>query len=140
MFVGALLHDVGALTPEDKTRIHDFDEIDLWPHCARGAAFHHEKLDGSGYPFHVDSEKLEMQSRIMVVADICTALAEDRPYRAGMRRTEIENILTNLVNKNGIDKRIVGLLFDDYGNVLECVKEQQSIAMEDYKKLVVSPV
>jgi HD-GYP domain-containing protein (c-di-GMP phosphodiesterase class II) len=43
---------------------------------AEWAAFHHEKLDGSGYPFHIDARKLDTESRIVAVADIFTALAE----------------------------------------------------------------
>jgi len=106
-------------------------------HIPEWAAFHHEKLDGSGYPFHINSEKLETQSRIMVVADIFTALAEDRPYRAGMQRDEIERILGNMSKDNGVDKRIVDLLFENYEEVSVYVKEKQSVANAEYKKLVV---
>lgn len=53
-------------------------------HIAEWAAFHHEKLDGSGYPFHYKADRISTGSRIMTVADIFTALAEDRPYRKGM--------------------------------------------------------
>jgi HD-GYP domain-containing protein (c-di-GMP phosphodiesterase class II) len=51
---------------------------------AEWAAFHHERLDGSGYPFHYESSRIGTGSRIMAVADIFTAVAEDRPYRSGM--------------------------------------------------------
>ena len=106
-------------------------------HIPEWAAFHHEKLDGSGYPFHVNSEKLETASRIMAVADIFTALAEDRPYRSGMQRDAIERILENLAKNNGIDKKIVDLLLENYEEVLIHVKEKQSIANAEYKKVVV---
>ena len=38
VFMAAILHDVGALTPEDKTKLHDFEEVNVEPHCIRGAA------------------------------------------------------------------------------------------------------
>ena len=38
MFLGAILHDVGALTPEDKTRLQHFEEKNIEAHCIRGAA------------------------------------------------------------------------------------------------------
>ena len=38
VFMAAILHDVGALTPEDKTKLHDFEEVNIAPHCIRGAA------------------------------------------------------------------------------------------------------
>lgn len=48
------------------------------------AADHHERLDGSGYPFHKTGEQLTAGARIMAVADVYTAMTEDRPYRAGL--------------------------------------------------------
>ncbi len=106
-------------------------------HIPEWAAFHHEKLDGSGYPFHVNHEKLSTGSRIMAVADIFTALTEDRPYRAGMQRDEIKRILENVAKNNEIDKRIVDLLFENYEEVVVHVKEKQSIANAEYKEVVV---
>lgn len=38
IFIAAILHDVGALTPEDKTRLHNFEETNAEPHCICGAA------------------------------------------------------------------------------------------------------
>jgi HD-GYP domain-containing protein (c-di-GMP phosphodiesterase class II) len=112
------------------TSIGGLDQIAEW------AAFHHEKLDGTGYPFHVNGERLNTGARIMAVADIFTALAEDRPYRAGMQREDIERILKKMSKKNVIDKRIVDLLLDNYQEVLVQVKEKQSIAHEEYKRVV----
>ncbi|EPR09991.1 HD-GYP domain-containing protein [Ruminiclostridium papyrosolvens] len=48
------------------------------------AAFHHEKLDGTGYPFGLDSSSLDLGSRILAVSDMFTALTEERPYRRAM--------------------------------------------------------
>lgn len=106
-------------------------------HIPEWAAFHHEKLDGSGYPFHINSTQMETASRIMAVADIFTALAEDRPYRPGMQQDEIERILRNMERNNAIDKSIVDLLVNNYEEVLVYVKEKQSIANAEYKKFVV---
>ena len=51
---------------------------------ARLASLHHEKLDGTGYPWKVPAEGLDLQARILVVSDIFEALTADRPYRMGM--------------------------------------------------------
>lgn len=48
------------------------------------AARHHEKLDGSGYPYRLTAERLDASARSLVVADIYDALTTDRPYRPGM--------------------------------------------------------
>ena len=102
------------------------------------AAFHHEKLDGSGYPFHIDGEKLEIASRVMAVADIFTALAENRPYRPGMQRDKIVQTLLDMVKQGGIDKKIVDLLLQNYQEVLEPVQEIQSIVHSEYKSLLIA--
>lgn len=51
---------------------------------ARQAATHHEKLDGSGYPWKLRGDELDAPARALVVADIYEALTANRPYRAGM--------------------------------------------------------
>ncbi|HEY4956160.1 MAG TPA: HD domain-containing phosphohydrolase [Gemmatimonadaceae bacterium] len=51
---------------------------------ARMAAMHHEKLDGSGYPWGVRGEKLDDATRILCVADVFEALTSARSYRAEM--------------------------------------------------------
>lgn len=99
-------------------------------HIAEWAAFHHEKLDGSGYPFHVSSEQIATGSRIMAVADIFTAIAEDRPYRKGMERGKIESILTSQVDNNALDKNIVKLLLDNFDEISNQVKEKQLESFE----------
>ena len=54
---------------------------------------HHEKLDGSGYPFHLAHEQLSMESRILTAADVFTALMESRPYRQDLTLAEIQRQL-----------------------------------------------
>src|SRR5271169_2583343 len=45
------------------------------------AGAHHEKLDGSGYPWGLDRQQLSQAARILVVSDIYEALTAVRPYR-----------------------------------------------------------
>ncbi len=84
------------------------DEIKKW------AAYHHEKLNGTGYPFHLKSEDLSLGSRIMAVSDIFTAITEERPYRKGMPEEKVKKILDEMVKNNEIDAEIVGILFNNY--------------------------
>lgn len=60
---------------------------------ARQASTHHEKLDGTGYPWKLGSDELDAPSRALVVADIYEALTADRPYRAGMSPEKALSIL-----------------------------------------------
>jgi HD-GYP domain-containing protein (c-di-GMP phosphodiesterase class II) len=45
------------------------------------AAFHHERVDGTGYPFHLRDGEIPLGGKIMAVADVFDALTSNRPYR-----------------------------------------------------------
>lgn len=60
---------------------------------AEWASNHHERLDGSGYPYHKTGEALDVPSRIIAVADVFQALSQDRPYRGRMTQQEIAIIM-----------------------------------------------
>ncbi len=81
-----------------------FDNVRAW------AAHHHERLDGSGYPFHLQGEELSLGARIMAVADVCVALGEDRPYRRGMGRAAAQRILDGMVANGSLDAGVVDVL------------------------------
>jgi len=78
---------------------------------AEWAAFHHERLDGSGYPFGKTGAEIPLGSRIMAVADIFTALREDRPYRSSMSWFRIERILEQKVKSGTVDEELVDIVF-----------------------------
>lgn len=77
------------------------------------AATHHEKLNGSGYPFGMDEESLPIQSRILAVADLFESLtASDRPYKKGMPLSQALRIMCYMVKDGEIDANLVALLLD----------------------------
>lgn len=100
---------------------------------AEWAAYHHERLDGSGYPFHCKADELSTGARILAVADIFTALAEDRPYRRGMSREEIIRIIKQYSDSRLLDGKIVSLLFDNFDGIFSHVSEKQSEARSFYE-------
>ena len=83
------------------SEIDDFDEIRDW------AAFHHERLDGSGYPFGKSAPDLNTLERIMACVDIYQALTENRPYKQGMPHEKACGILQDMAEKGWIDSDIV---------------------------------
>ncbi|MGC8604112.1 MAG: HD-GYP domain-containing protein [Desulfomonilaceae bacterium] len=99
------------------------------------AAFHHERLDGSGYPFHLTSKQLGIGSRIVSVADIFTALAEDRPYRRGMDKNRAMSVLKDLGNKRLLDIKIIELLEANYQRIHSATSEAQEKAMNNYLQI-----
>jgi HD-GYP domain-containing protein (c-di-GMP phosphodiesterase class II) len=100
---------------------------------AEWAAFHHEKLDGSGYPFHIAADRINIGARIMTVADLFTALSEDRPYRRGMERKQITGILASQTARGSIDERIVNTLLDSFEEILSKVKLEQKISRDIFE-------
>ena len=84
--------------------IEDFDEIRDW------AAFHHEHLDGSGYPFGKTADELNTQERMMACIDIYQALTESRPYKSGMSHEKACDILKDMAGKGWLDADIVEVI------------------------------
>ena len=120
-----ILDKPGQLTREERAVIkehtyhtfHILRSMHMTPQVCEWAAFHHERLDGRGYPFHHTGEQLTLGARIMAVADIFTALAEDRPYRLAFSREKILGCLDELVKNRGLDEHVVAVLADNYHEV-----------------------
>ncbi len=100
------------------------------------AGFHHERLDGSGYPFHLDGKLIDTGSRIVSVADIFTALAEDRAYRQGMNKNDVMSILKDLGNKRFLDIGIIELLDANYEQIHGLTSEGQKKAVDTYLQIL----
>jgi len=109
IYIAGLLHDLGKLAiPKkilDKPGSLDSAEIEVirthtyhthrllmeagFPiKMVEWAAHHHERLDGKGYPFALSEKELDVGARLMAIADIYSALTEDRPYRLAMTSVE----------------------------------------------------
>ncbi len=129
--VAGLLHDLGKLQVPDSVlekagkldgedlsfmrhhsyvtykilqKIEGMEEIAVW------TANHHEALDGSGYPFRRKGNDLDLQSRIIIVADIFQALAQNRPYREAQQQDAIVAILQGQARGGRLDKDLVELI------------------------------
>ena len=61
---------------------------------------HHEKVDGSGYPYGLSSDKIPLWSRIIAVADVFDALTSNRPYRTPMHAGEAVEFLMGGAGSN----------------------------------------
>lgn len=97
------------------------------------ASFHHERLDGRGYPFHHGRRELSLGARIMAVADVFTALTEDRPYRAGMAQEEAVRLLEKMAFDGALDENVVALLALHASEIALLRSEVQSRAESEYR-------
>ncbi len=134
MEIAGLMHDIGKLCVPDEivekpARLtvaefsvmerHSFETFQILRHVpgletvAEWAAFHHEALNGHGYPFRRSASTLEPEARIVAVADVFQALAQVRPYRGAQRLDEISHTLGDFASKGILDPDIVALARDD---------------------------
>lgn len=109
-------------------RVEGLEDITFW------ASNHHEGLNGSGYPFGMGANSLSLGARTMAVADVFTAVAEDRPYRAGMKKEESRKVFKGMVEEGKLDKEVVAALYDNYDKINESRKSAQQQELEDLSK------
>ncbi len=108
--------------------IKAFEEITLW------GALHQERLNGSGYPFQYTADDLPQGARIMAVADVFTAVTEDRPYRKGMERDAAIQEIRDMVVNGELDGSLVELLIQNYDEIKRIRETSQAKAVEEYEK------
>jgi putative two-component system response regulator len=124
----ALLHDIGKISVPDailekpgRLTVAEFDLVK--DHTLQGAhiveplhslrdavpfiRWHHERLDGTGYPDGLKGDQLPSLVRILAVADVFDSLASDRPYRARMPLDLCLDILGENARSGGLDLDLV---------------------------------
>lgn len=126
--MGYLLHDIGKtrvpsevlmktgiLTKQELSEIerHPLYGVDLMQsHESIGPAAlsiirtHHEKLDGSGYPYRLAADKIPLETRICSAVDIFDALTSNRPYKKAMSGFDAIRLIMNHMSHE-LDKDIV---------------------------------
>ena len=127
--VGAFLHDVGKImVPEKvlnkpgklteiefsimKTHVkHSIDIIEKIPGISEismeVAALHHEKLDGTGYPYQISASNITQYGRMIAICDIFDALTAHRVYKEGYSHIKSFSILRKLAEQNHLDDTLV---------------------------------
>ena len=128
MYIAGLLHDIGKLnvsvdilhkngklTQEERFEINKhtyytrkiLEQIEGFEDIVNYAANHHEKLDGTGYPFQIPGEQLSELEKAMAICDIYQALTEERPYREKMPAEKVWSIIDDMAEKSHLDKTLV---------------------------------
>ena len=144
MEIAGLMHDIGKLCVPDEIiekpgrltfaefsmmERHSFETYQILRHVpglekiAEWAAFHHEALNGHGYPFRRSAETLSWEARIVAVADVFQALAQTRPYRGPQSLEEISSILEEFVARGVLDPDIVAIARDDLDGSLRAATQ-----------------
>lgn len=115
--VMGMLHDIGKvvvpaeiLSKPSKLKHYEFllikahsqagydilKDIDFpWP-VAEAVLYHHERLNGSGYPSRLKGDNIVMEARILAVADVVESMSSHRPYRPALGLdAAVEEVVTN---------------------------------------------
>jgi HD-GYP domain-containing protein (c-di-GMP phosphodiesterase class II) len=128
LYLAAAFHDIGKLTTpitilekpgkltdeeylviKDHVRvtydllkdINGFEQICVW------ASHHHEKLDGTGYPFQETANELDFNSRLIACLDVYQAVSEERPYHPGRDHAAAMEILRRMGDQGFLDTSII---------------------------------
>lgn len=112
---------------------------DISEHIKNSALMHHEKCDGSGYPLHLPSEKIDSYAKLVAIADVYDAMTSKRVYRGalcpfkvielfeneGLHKYDIVYIMTFLENviNTYIDNRV--LLSDGRIGTIKWIDKQR---------------
>jgi HD-GYP domain-containing protein (c-di-GMP phosphodiesterase class II) len=142
-----LLEKPGKLDPEEMNvmrshTFHTYRTLEAIPQLstiAEWAAFHHERMNGTGYPFRLSAEDLPIGSRIMAVADVLTALMEDRPYREGMPPKQAEKVIRDMADAQALDSDVVSELFRDLEPINQARIAAQSTSTMEYDSFSPTP-
>jgi putative two-component system response regulator len=71
--------------------------------------YHHERLDGSGYPYGLGAEAIPIEARIVAAADTYDALTSDRPYRKARAPLDARLVMMEEAGRR-LDTRVVSAL------------------------------
>ena len=129
--LAGLLHDIGKLRIPDELlekpgkltdtenilmRRHSFDTYNILKNISgleqvtKWTSQHHERVDGSGYPYQLNKDGLSIEARIIEVADVFQALAQRRPYRDSLPPQQILGMLKEQVASGKLDGEVVALV------------------------------
>ncbi|PLV56737.1 HD-GYP domain-containing protein [Thermotoga sp. SG1] len=130
VYIAALLHDVGKISVplEILHKPGKLNEVEMFimrnyvvdtyrileeaglDYITKIAAAHHERCDGSGYPLGLTSQHLTVHQKILQVADVFSALIENRPYRKALSASEALKILEKEASQGKLDRKVVETL------------------------------
>ena len=76
---------------------------DLNEHVKNAVIMHHERLDGSGYPYHMSGQKIDVYARYMAIIDAYIAMASPRTYRNALTPLQILGNFEKSLDKYDVD-------------------------------------
>ncbi|MGL5381723.1 HD domain-containing phosphohydrolase [Clostridium sp.] len=137
-----ILENPGSLNPEEMNIMRNhvvkskeiLNELGL-TEISDIIILHHERLDGSGYPYGVLGEHINLEARIIMAVDIFSALIGKRSYKKEFTKDVVISILTNLVQRQKLDKKVVNVLTSNYDEIVSKAKKVTKDYFDFYRTL-----
>ncbi|BCB95246.1 hypothetical protein JZK55_01680 [Dissulfurispira thermophila] len=144
--IAGYMHDIGKidildpiLNKSGKLTDKEYEEIQKYPHITYKilepiklpdnivlpASQHHEKINGTGYPYGLTAEEMHEFAKIIAVADVFDALTSDRIYRPAMTIEKALTIIVDGINKE-FDGKVVAALIEVIRDV-DSINELENI-------------
>jgi HD-GYP domain-containing protein (c-di-GMP phosphodiesterase class II) len=120
---GAILHKHDPLDDSEWKLMKTHPEVGLrilqwagnFERALLAVLYHHERMDGSGYPHGLVGEAIPIEARVVAVADMYDVLTSDRPYRRATNEREARRVLEAEAGPH-LDPRIVSALLQSLDN------------------------
>ncbi|MCL2444186.1 MAG: HD domain-containing protein, partial [Treponema sp.] len=128
----SILNKPGPLTNEEfeKMKTHSLESVSIIEKAIKEtgdaeflqnakviAAYHHERWDGTGYPYGLKKYDIPLQARLMAIADVYDALVSERPYKKAFSHEEALQIIKDASGKN-FDPVIVEVFIEVENQIL----------------------
>lgn len=111
-------------------RNFNFGNASLAPMMSNIAAYHHENMDGSGYPCGLRNQNIPIEARIVAAADVFDALTSRRCYKPAWSNASAFDEL-HALSKWKLDKRCVEILLDNPSAITDIQARFQDDATND---------
>lgn len=130
LYLAGLVHDIGKLSvpvdilnkegklmPDEWKVIREHTQVSQeilsyfkeLKEVQKLVGYHHEKVDGSGYPHGLKKKHIPLGGRILAVADVFEALTGERPYREPMHYSESFDIMRSMNLDNEVLDRLIDI-------------------------------
>ena len=156
LFTGAIVHDIGKiatptrilefpgkLSPEDmgimRYHVNHTKRIlgnIVSPGIFEAASRHHEKLNGNGYPSKLSAEDLNTVQRILTIADITSALTDNRSYKGEFSKEHTLGIINKMKDEGELDSNIVEVLNENFDSMREEQKMLRTFLTVDFSNVL----
>lgn len=163
LHIGAMLHDLGKISIpltilESSGKLQGEDWEIMKSHVSiteeilkervdddilQIAIRHHETLDGNGYPKQLNADHLTQSQRMVAVADIISALSEERSYKKAFPPEKILEILDSMQQSGKICGEVLGIVKQHPDEIFQTARRanQEAVSvynhiMEDYRRTI----